>query len=151
MDAKINGIRVWYSSFSSVDWLHDAIKDSVRFAKLRRRKSIRARIHLLFDKSLGWIIVTIVGFLTAVIAFMVVRTEQYLFDLKEGYCLAGWYKAKRFCCPPVDETQYFLLDFTNEAECLAWRSWSEAFSWRAGDTGEQFVQYVAYAVVAVSP
>ncbi|KAK7472833.1 hypothetical protein VKT23_000940 [Stygiomarasmius scandens] len=79
MDAKINGIRVWYSSFSSIDWLHDAIKDSVRFSRLRRRRtSIRARLRLAFDRSLGWIVVTVVGLLTAVIAFLVVRSEQWL-------------------------------------------------------------------------
>ena len=26
LDTKLNGIRVWYSSFTSVDWLHDAVK-----------------------------------------------------------------------------------------------------------------------------
>lgn len=62
-DAKINGVRVWYSSFSSIDWLHDAIKDSVRFSRLRKRKTVRARARLYLDKSMGWFIVTIVGFL----------------------------------------------------------------------------------------
>ena len=28
LDTKLNGVRVWYSSFTSVDWLHDAIKVS---------------------------------------------------------------------------------------------------------------------------
>lgn len=23
--ARVNGIRVWYSSFTSIDWLHDAV------------------------------------------------------------------------------------------------------------------------------
>lgn len=26
LETKLNGIRVWYSSFTSVDWLHDAVK-----------------------------------------------------------------------------------------------------------------------------
>lgn len=26
--SRINGIRVWYSSFTSIDWLHDAVSDA---------------------------------------------------------------------------------------------------------------------------
>ncbi|KAJ7579113.1 chloride channel [Mycena floridula] len=147
IDAKINGIRVWYSSFSSIDWLHDAIKDSVRFSKLRKRKSVRARARLLLDKSLGWIIVTIVGFITAIIAFLVVRSEQWLFDLKEGYCRESWWRAKRLCCPPVDETVIGLFD---EDACPAWKPWAETLHFKQGDRGEQVVEYISYTVVALS-
>lgn len=150
IDAKVNGIRVWYSSFSSIDWLHDAIKDSVRFSKLRKRKSVRARLLLLLDKSLGWVIVTIVGFLTAVVAFLVVRSEQWLFDSKEGYCREGWWRAKRFCCPVSDDGAFSLPDFTNEEGCPAWELWTEVLSWKEGDAGEQVVEYISYTIVAVS-
>ncbi|KAK7053320.1 hypothetical protein VNI00_003946 [Paramarasmius palmivorus] len=149
MDAKINGIRVWYSSFSSIDWLHDAIKDSVRFSRLRKRKSLRARVRLAFDKSLGWIIVTIVGFLTAVVAFLVVRSEQFLFDLKEGYCHDGPLRAKRFCCPQVDETALrFLAGSQLEEACPGWKTWAETFTWKNGK-GEEFVEYISYTVIAL--
>ena len=47
--------------------------------------------------------VTIIGFLTAIIAFIIVRSEQWLFDIKEGYCTTSIWKAKRFCCPSQDE------------------------------------------------
>ncbi len=149
MGSKINGIRVWYSSFSSIDWMHDAIKDSARYSRLRRRKSVRARIRLAIDRSLGWIIVTIVGFLTAIVAFLVVRAEQWLFDLKEGYCGDDWSKAKRFCCPQPDETSVLLPKFFTEDACPAWRTWSSVFHFREGETGEEAVEYVTYASVAV--
>jgi len=155
-DAKINGIRVWYSSFSSIDWLHDAIKDSVRFSRLRKRKSIRARIRLAIDKSIGWFIVTIVGFLTAIVAFLVVRSEQWLFDSKEGYCHEAWWKPKRFCCPQLDEGELILANSMRihamEEVCPAWRTWAEAFGavGKNGNAAGGFVQYIAYAVVAVS-
>ncbi|KAF9268924.1 hypothetical protein L218DRAFT_954350 [Marasmius fiardii PR-910] len=147
LDAKINGIRVWYSSFTSIDWLHDAIKDSTRFSKLRRGKSWRSYLRLAFDKSLGWIIVTIVGFLTAVIAFLVVRSEQLLFDFKEGYCTKKWYLAKRFCCPQVDELVSMMQQ---ENICLSWRTWPEVFKWKHGETGEGVVGYISYTVVALT-
>ncbi|KIY46768.1 hypothetical protein FISHEDRAFT_66304 [Fistulina hepatica ATCC 64428] len=144
LDAKINGIRVWYSSYTSIDWLHDAIKDAARFSRLRRRKSWRAQIRLLFDRSLGWIIVTIVGFLTAVVAFLIARSEQWLFDMKEGYCAGSWLSSKRICCPPLDETVIFIRD---EA-CPAWRTWQDLW---AADDGEVdgWVEFGTYTTVAL--
>lgn len=147
IDVRINGFRVWYSSFTSIDWLHDAIKDSARFARLRRGKSIRSRVRLAFDKSLGWIIVTIVGFLTAIVAFLVVRAEQWLFDLKQGYCKTAWWQARQFCCPEPDD--YKSLD----GHCPAWRIWSDVFaSWTGfSELGgeESAVQYLVYTIIAV--
>jgi len=146
-DAKINGIRVWYSSFTSIDWLHDAIKDSLRFSRLRKRKSIRARFRLAFDKSLGWIIVTIVGFLSAVVAFLVVRSEQLLFDFKEGYCEEAWYKSKRFCCP-ASQRGRVVSPYASEELCEAWRTWSEVLSTSPGiEAG--LVEYATYTCIAV--
>ncbi|KAG1751594.1 chloride channel [Suillus paluster] len=146
IDVRINGFRVWYTSFSSIDWLHDAIKDSVRFARLRRGKSIRSRVRLAFDKSLGWIIVTVVGFITAIVAFLVLRAEQWLFDMKQGYCRTTWWHARSFCCPQTDE--YGAL----EDLCPDWRTWSDVFaSWTGSKSGgdNSVVQYVAYTIIAV--
>ncbi|KAF7315600.1 Chloride channel protein [Mycena indigotica] len=135
-DARINGIRVWYSSFSSIDWLHDAIKDSLRFSRLRKRTSWRARVRLWLDKSLGWIIVSLVGFLTACVAFLVIRGEAWLFDLKEGYCTTGWWKSRQFCCPPAAE------------ECFAFENWAEVLLHK-DSFAENFVEYISYSAVAL--
>ena len=139
INVRINGFRVWYSSFSSIDWLHDTIKDSVRFSRLRHGKSVRSHLRLAFDKSLGWIIVTIVGFLTAVVAFLVVRSEQWFFDAKNGYCTTGWWKAVQFCCPDVHN-----LRSSGEARCHDWVDWS---SWGHGEAG--YVGYISYTFIAV--
>jgi chloride channel 3/4/5 len=158
--ARTNGIRVWYSSFSSIDWLHDAIKDRVRFSRLRKRTSLRARIRLNLDKSMGWFIVTIVGFLTAVLAFLIVRSEQWLFDSKEGYCKDNWRKAKRFCCPVevgnLTPFPWFIDPSSEEKPCEAWITWGEVFNFSGHDSGSwmglktEFIQYIVYAVIAVS-
>ncbi|KAF7964616.1 hypothetical protein HWV62_4894 [Athelia sp. TMB] len=154
LNARTNGIRVWYSSFSSIDWLHDAIKDSVRFARLRRGKSLRSKIRLIADKSIGWVIVTLVGFLTAVVAFLVVRAEQWFFDSKEGYCRTDWTKAKRFCCPPATiprRTRPFSVTLDVET-CPSWRTWGEVFGQSDGGIDEyksQVMQYIAYTIVAL--
>ncbi|RXW25621.1 hypothetical protein EST38_g268 [Candolleomyces aberdarensis] len=145
-DAKINGIRVWYSSFTSIDWLHDAIKDSLRFSRLRKRRSIRARVRLAFDKSLGWIIVTIVGFLTAIVAFLVVRSEQLLFDFKEGYCEDGWLKSKRFCCPATQSGRP-ISPYASEELCEAWQTWSEVLPIPGVEA--VLVEYASYTGIAL--
>jgi chloride channel 3/4/5 len=153
-DAKTNGIRVWYSSFSSIDWLHDAIKDSVRFSRLRKRKSLRARLRLAFDKCIGWWIVTIIGFLTAIVAFLIVRSEQWLFSLKEGYCSENVWRAKRLCCPPDGNDAIPPPDFLEMSlvieDCVAWRTWSQVFGSAVNGDLEGVIQYIAYAFVAVS-
>lgn len=133
---RVNGIRVWYSSFSSIDWLHDAIKDSTRLYRLRRHKSVRGRMRIAGDRLMGWIIVTIVGFLTAIAAFLIVRSEQWLFDIKYGYCKVGWWKARRFCCQITSEARTFPLGALREPEtCKAWVTWGEAFT----DTGSSSI------------
>lgn len=159
IDVRTNGIRVWYSSFTSIDWLHDAIKDSARQARLRKRRSKRGRVYRQLDRSVGWIIVTIVGILTAVVAFLIVRSEQLLFDIKEGYCTQGWYKAKRFCCPHYDDIDYIprqLMPFSvsEDETCSSWRMWAEVFGPAADgskwiDFEDEVFEYIAYAILAV--
>lgn len=139
-DAKTNGIRVWYSSFSSVDWLHDAIKDSARFARLRRRKSVRAQMRLAYDRSLGWIIVTVVGILTAIVAYLVIKSEQWLFDIKEGYCETAWYLSKQFCCPGRDVVE----------TCPAWTEWADVLDKGGNELERGFVEYIPYTVIALT-
>jgi len=152
--ARTNGIRVWYSSYSSVDWLHDAIKDSVRRFRLRKRISFRGRLHNRIDRSIGWIIVTIVGFLTAVVAFMIVRSEQWLFDFKDGYCTAGWWKAERFCCPDFEDGLLSTPHFVERSKfevCKNWRKWKDAFAGKGNPgPGDDLLGYLMYAGIAVS-
>ena len=68
------------------DWINDAIKDSYRVKALRARKDIRGRMWVWFDGAQGWILVAIIGFITACVAFFVDVTENVLFDVKDGYC-----------------------------------------------------------------
>lgn len=68
------------------DWINDAIKDAYRVKALRARKDIRGKLWAWFDGAQGWILVAIIGFLTACVAFFVDVTENVLFDYKDGYC-----------------------------------------------------------------
>jgi hypothetical protein len=135
--------------------------------RLRKRRSARGRLINALDRSLGWIVVTIVGFITAMVAFMIVRSEQWLFNLKEGYCNASVFKAKRFCCPStvkaLAQSATSLLVSAPSAlmssepdSCDDWTTWADAFGLRA-DKGHSklgfeswAVEYIAYTVIAVS-
>lgn len=91
--------RVWYDSYTTIDWIHDSIKESSRLRKIRRLRGIRGFITNGWDRIQGWLIVTLSGVITALIAGAIVESEAVLFDLKDGYCSHNWRLAKRFCCP----------------------------------------------------
>lgn len=103
--------RVWYDQFTSTDWVHDSIADAHRAKALRSRKDFWGRVYLLFDAAQGWILSALVGFVVAVIAYVINVSEQTLFDWKDGYCETKWYLSERRCCPL--------------GECTDWVSWSE--------------------------
>ena len=130
--------RVWYDQFTSTDWVHDSIADGYRVRELKRRRDIRGRFIAWFDGAQGWILVAVIGIITAMIAYLVDVTETTIFDLKEGYCTSGWYFNRRKCC------------FNTSGECSAWRSWSEALH-RANpglkNTEIEFAAYVLGVVV----
>lgn len=149
---------MWYSSFTSIDWLHDAIKDSARTLHIRRRKSVRGRLLNAVDRSIGWVIATIVGFVTAVIAFVIVRAEQWLFDIKEGYCSEGWWRAQRFCCPLIVDSQSLrVANMPAEIElCDAWTTWAQVFAPKTVTSGSWYgieawtIEYISYMVIALA-
>ena len=94
--------RVWYDQFTSTDWVHDSIADAYRVKALRSRTDLRGRIKATFDGTQGWILSAVVGFLTAVIAYVVDISEAPVFDWKDGYCSTGFLISEkvslaRFC------------------------------------------------------
>nr|XP_019011401.1 voltage-gated chloride channel [Kwoniella pini CBS 10737]OCF50182.1 voltage-gated chloride channel [Kwoniella pini CBS 10737] len=151
---RANGTRVWYSSYVTIDWIHDAIKDSSRVRRLRHaaHRSIRGKLANSWDRIQGWLVVTIVGVLSAVIAFFIIRTEMALFDLKEGFCGSSWGTAKRFCCAPHHPSGRG--DAGDEENCGDWVEWGEFFAphQRGGPEGQWIwggPEFIAYAVVAL--
>lgn len=104
--------RVWYDQFTSTDWVHDSIQDGYRVLELRRQGGIRGRLAVWADSAQGWILVMLIGCLTALAAYVVDVTETAIFDIKRGVCRTGWYKGRVSCCQGV-------------RECPAWQTWSE--------------------------
>ncbi|KAF2875373.1 voltage-gated protein/chloride channel-like protein [Massariosphaeria phaeospora] len=129
--------RVWYDQFTSTDWVHDSIADAYRVKALRSRKDLRGRLAAWFDGAQGWILVAIIGILTAILAYFVNITESTLFDLKSGYCTKAWYLNRKRCCDGA-------------SVCDGWLHWSKVIrSDRLDVQSTQFAAFV-FSVVALS-
>jgi len=94
-----NGIRVWYESYCTIDWLHELIKESVRRKKLAQLSGLFGILSRTWDRSQAWVLVTLVGICTAFVADRIVSAEMWLEDFKEGLSILitpqinhlGWY------------------------------------------------------------
>ncbi|KAJ5103137.1 hypothetical protein N7532_003666 [Penicillium argentinense] len=119
--------RTWYDQFTSTDWVHDSIADGARLRQLRQRKDIRGRLLAWFDGAQGWVLVAIIGCITAAIAYFVDITEGLIFDMKSGVCRM----------PPL----------ANRDGCTVWWSWSQIFKWsKIRNQAIDFVMFVVWSV-----
>ncbi|KAK2743014.1 hypothetical protein FQN57_004970 [Myotisia sp. PD_48] len=130
------GDRVWYDQFTSTDWVHDSISDGIRVRELRSRRDIRGRLLAWFDGAQGWILVAIIGLITACVAYFVDVTEIVIFDLKKGFCSDGWFMSRKSCCPAELE------------DCQSWRSWSEILE--SSPVDSVWVDFAAFVFWAVT-
>ncbi|KLJ11523.1 chloride channel, other eukaryote [Blastomyces silverae] len=127
--------RVWYDQFTSTDWVHDSIADGIRLRQLRSRKDIRGRLLAWVDGAQGWILVAVIGCITACVAYFVDVTENAMFDVKEGFCTENWFFSRRRCC---------LLE---EQGCDAWLSWAEILE--SSPIDRKWIDFVAFVFWAV--
>ncbi|KKK13997.1 hypothetical protein ARAM_006908 [Aspergillus rambellii] len=135
MTASFMDDRTWYDQFTSTDWVHDSVADGARLRELRARKDTRGRLLALFDGAQGWILVAVIGCITAAIAYFVDVTEEFVFSLKGGVCTTRWLHSRQTCC-------------VDARDCPAWRSWSEMMN-RQG-AGNQWVDFAVFVTWAVA-
>ena len=126
--------RGWYDQFTSTDWVHDSIADAFRIKELRSRKDVRGRLIAWFDGAQGWILVAIIGCLTALIAYAVDVSETVVFDWKTGYCSKGWFISEKRCCEGA-------------SVCDTWKPWSHLV--RNRHLSDEGVEYVAFIISVV--
>lgn len=106
-------VRTFYDDFTTVDWVHETLEEYERKGELYAQRGLRGQMARLFDAAQGWLLITIVAFAFALIAYTIDRCEPVLSDWREGYCSQGYFKDRAQCCKDDADLQ-----------CLAWRSWS---------------------------
>ncbi|KAI8922971.1 chloride channel [Entophlyctis helioformis] len=86
-NAVNSGMRVWYEDYTTIDWIHDHVKERVRMNGIRSRTSLLGRMLKHIDAVQAWIVLTIIGgrAVGAVASFIDV-SYSWLNDLKYGYC-----------------------------------------------------------------
>lgn len=130
MAATSVGERLPYNDYTTIDWLHDLVKDSYRYRYVHSRKGLRHAILAAFDSCSGWIAVVIIGSITACIAFIVDVAEATISDWKLGYCTTNPLLSREACCAGLDSTDNM---------CETFRLWS-------GNYWSSFAIYVAWAL-----
>lgn len=132
---KFQDDRTWYDQFTSTDWVHDSIADAYRVKELRSRRDWKGRIEALFDGAQGWVLVAIIGCLTAGVAYCIDVTESTIFDYKTGYCSTKWWYSKRKCC-------------SGASVCDKWFRWSSLIHME-GDTKlwSDYVAFILWVIV----
>ncbi|EER24131.1 hypothetical protein D8B26_002319 [Coccidioides posadasii str. Silveira] len=134
-ETRFSDNRVWYDQFTSTDWVHDTIADGIRLRELRSRRDIRGRFLAWLDGAQGWILVAVIGIVTACFAYFVDVTERALYDLKEGFCTDNWFSSKHHCC-------------LGEDDCSSWSTWADIFRLpKAENAWVDFLAFVAWAVI----
>ena len=128
--------RLWYDQFTSIDWVHDSIKDGIRLRELRSRKDFKGRMLALFDGAQGWILVAVIGCITAAIAYFVDIADKYVFELRDGICVTSWLANRKACC-------------SSERYCENWHSWPQLLGLSQSNNSQSgdFIFYVLSAIL----
>lgn len=114
--------------------VHDSIADGYRILQLRRLKGWRGKLHLWFDSIQGWILVFLVGILTACTAYFIDVSEASIFDIKRGYCADRPWLSHSSCC-------------LGHTSCARWRTWSEVI--HSDNIRTVWIDYVAFIAWSV--
>ncbi|KAK9474544.1 chloride channel [Dipodascopsis tothii] len=124
--------RYWYDDFTTIDWMHDYIKESFRVRYLHGLRGFRGRLARGRDAAQGWILICLIGSVVAGIAFLIDTSEQHLFDWRSGYCTTNLLASERFCC-----------GIDHQDDCAAWRPWRDQF----GHWSLEYAYLIAYSLL----
>ncbi|KAF3044110.1 glycerol ethanol, ferric requiring protein [Didymella heteroderae] len=135
-----------YEDFTTIDWVQDAARESLR--RKARRKALATRQHsagaggrvflgrgrgtwrrkiaAAYDAGQAWIVVTLVGAAIGLNAAVLNIVTEWLSDVKLGRCETAFYLNESFCC------------WGAEAGCPEWKRWSTVWP----------VNYVLYMLFA---
>lgn len=129
--------RQFYDDFTTIDWVRDTINDSSRREFLNSLSGIRGRLVRILDGSQGWVLITLVAFSFAVLAYTINEFETLLFDLKFGICTNNPFARSSVCCAEDVDV------------CKAWKSWSDILEPYAYGVAHTRLDFIVYFVLTV--
>ncbi|KAL8689894.1 MAG: hypothetical protein Q9218_004543 [Villophora microphyllina] len=122
------GERLPYNDYTTIDWLHDLVKDSFRSRSVHSQRGIRGTLGSLFESGQGWIAAALIGLLTACVAFCVDVAEATVSDWKLGYCSTNILSNRENCC--TDRHPLGITKANLGESCPSWHMWTEDY-WKA--------------------
>ncbi|GAB7351834.1 hypothetical protein MBLNU459_g2395t2 [Dothideomycetes sp. NU459] len=139
------GRRVGYDDLTAIDWIFEYAKERQRLRVLGSNATgIVGYLSLLADNTHIWIILVLTGILVGAIAAGIDITNDWLGDLKTGYCSnvsAGgrFYLNKSFCC----------WGYNDYSQCPDWQSWSTSIGVHAkgGSWILDFIFYLFFSIL----
>ncbi|KAJ3290936.1 hypothetical protein HDU79_002850 [Rhizoclosmatium sp. JEL0117] len=155
INAQRNGLRAWYPDYSSIDWIHDSLKERVRVRALRSLPGWLGALACTLDSLQGWTLLFLLGLSVGAIASFIDVTETILLSWRDGYCSTNIWDSRELCCqivrpsPPKFAPSSLLNPFglfpfpapLPYNDCKDWIPWSTAL----GPT----LDYWLYASTAV--
>ncbi|KAJ2391944.1 hypothetical protein H4S02_001047 [Coemansia sp. RSA 2611] len=109
---KGKGIRAWYTSYTTIDWQHDDVREQARLRGLRAQGGTRGWwLNRVWDPAQGWLLVVLVGVLCGLFAGFISEWTELLAGWKRGYCRADWRLSQPICCR------------LGAGECEHWHEW----------------------------
>ncbi|KAJ3104014.1 hypothetical protein HK100_004114 [Physocladia obscura] len=79
-----NGRRAWYPDYSTIDWVHDGLKERARIRLLRSNGS---RLANILDSAQGWLLLLATGLFVGAVASAIDISESLLQQFRESYCV----------------------------------------------------------------
>ncbi|KAL9597265.1 MAG: hypothetical protein Q9219_005246 [cf. Caloplaca sp. 3 TL-2023] len=128
LSATSVGERLPYNDYTTIDWLHDLVKDSFRSRSIHSQRGIRGTLSSLIESGQGWIAAALIGILTACVAFCVDIAEATVSDWKLGFCSSNILLNRKSCC--TDRHPLNINKANLGEDCSQWHMWTDDY-WKA--------------------
>jgi chloride channel 3/4/5 len=128
--------------YTTLDW--NFSKYSLhRMRRLLRLENLnnpgwKGRLKYAYIQAQAWIVLLLVGVLTAFAASIIHLVSEWLSDLKEGYCSVNWSTTRRVCC--MDSLPV----------CSHWIKWDQAvLGYHANNASTYWWNYFMYIILTI--
>ncbi|KAJ1984160.1 hypothetical protein H4R34_000814 [Dimargaris verticillata] len=92
------GVRVWYDDYTTIDWIHEFVKEQTRIRSIRSLKGTSGMLMNMWDSVQAWLLVVLIGVVCGMLAAAIAISSDYLSSLKHGYCGRGFLLSHEACC-----------------------------------------------------